>query len=114
MGLSTTAKNTALDAVTITYVSLHTADPGDDGSNEVTGGSPAYAREAITVDAASAGSRSASTQPTFDVPASTTVTHVGYWSAIAGTYQGSATLASQEFTTQGTYQLLTSVIDFNA
>ena len=74
--LTTVAKNLALDGITIADASLHTAYSAS-GANEVTGGSPAYARRAITFAAASAGSRSASTQPSFDVPASTTVKWVG-------------------------------------
>ena len=48
MPYSTAGKNLMLDAlrgtnptVAIAYASLHTASPGDTGSNEVTGGSPA-------------------------------------------------------------------------
>lgn len=115
MSLATASKNTALDAVSMTYASLHTGDPGDTGINEVTGGSPAYARQAITLDAAAAGARAASTQPTFDIPASTTVTYLGLWDAETdGNYRGSIVLPSETFTLQGVYQLLTAQIDLNA
>lgn len=91
------ARNNMLDAATqgapslapITYASLHTADPTA-GSNEVTGGAPAYARKAVTFAAAASGAAVQNgTDPVFDVPASTTVLAVGYWTAItAGTFKG--------------------------
>lgn len=74
------AKNAALDALDesvtqITHVAIMTlADPGT-GTNhsgtEATGGSPAYARQAVTWAAASAGTKSNSNSMTFDVPAGT-------------------------------------------
>ena len=52
MPYSTAGKNLMLDAlrgtnptVAIAYASLHTASPGDDGSNEVTGGIPGLRTE---------------------------------------------------------------------
>lgn len=70
------------------FLSLHSGDPSTTGANELTGGSPAYARKAVTWAAASGGQRSNSAAITFDVPA-TTVTHVGFWSAVtAGTFYG--------------------------
>lgn len=73
----------------IAYVSLHSGDPGTTGTNELTGGSPAYARKPVTWNAAAAGARDNAAQMDFDVPASTTVFHVGYWSAVtAGTFYG--------------------------
>ena len=76
--IATTAKNSALDALGITQASLHTAWPGTTGANEVTGGSPAYAKQAITVNAASGGQRLLNAAVTFDVPACT-VRWIGYW-----------------------------------
>jgi hypothetical protein len=89
------------------YASLHTADPGSDGSSEVTGGSPAYSREGISWAAATSGSVSSDTNIVFDVPGSTTITHLGYWSASAtGTFYGSRALdTSQTYATQGTYTI---------
>lgn len=72
-----------------THLALFTAFPPTIGSNEVSGGSPAYARKAITHTAtASAGAISPSSglPATFDVPAGTTVRAVGVCSALtAGT-----------------------------
>ena len=90
-----------------THASLHTADPGTSGTSEVSGGSPAYARKAITWSAASGGSKTLSATVTFDVPGGTTVTHCGLWSALSsGTFRGGGSLAASEsFGAQGTYTL---------
>lgn len=105
-GLVNAAKNSMLDNLgsLATFASLHTADPGASGTSEVTGGSPAYARKALTWAAASTSSKSSNVALTFDVPA-LTITHLGYWSAsTAGTFYGSRPLdANQVFSTQGTY-----------
>lgn len=70
------------------YGSLHTAYSSS-GANEVTGGSPAYARKAATWAAASSGSKATSASMVFDVPASTTVRWVGFWDAsTAGNFLG--------------------------
>lgn len=77
MALTTTVHSASVDGATalMDELSLHTADPGGDGSNEVTGGS--YARQALTWAGASSGSDSASA--TVPVPGGTTVSHVGFW-----------------------------------
>lgn len=71
-----------------THGSLHTAYSSS-GANEVTGGSPAYARKALTWAAASGRSKATSASAVFDVPASTTVRWVGFWdAATAGDFKG--------------------------
>jgi hypothetical protein len=71
-----------------THGSLHTAY-STTGANEVTGGSPAYARKAATWAAASGRSKATSASMVFDVPASTTVRWVGLWDAVtAGNFLG--------------------------
>lgn len=94
MPLTLGQKNVLLDATTITHISLHTSFPGTTGTNEVTGGTPAYARKALTWGAAASGSKANSGATlTFDVPAATTVQYLGFWSALtAGTYFGCAPL----------------------
>lgn len=90
MPLTDAGRNASLDglAAVAGFASLHSGDPSTTGANELTGGSPAYARKAITYAAASGGQRSNSAALTFDVPAAT-VTHVGLWSAVtAGTFYG--------------------------
>lgn len=97
MPLSTTAENQMLDALAggtpssiIAFASLHTAYSAS-GANEVTGGSPAYARKSITWSAAASASKGSSNSPVFDVPAATTVAFVGLWSAsTSGTFAGMA------------------------
>lgn len=94
-------RNAAADAMAgrISYLSLHTTTPGLTGAAEATGGSPAYARKAVTFNAAgTVGPLGATAQPatvgvawssqvTFDVPAGT----YGFWgawsAATAGTYR---------------------------
>jgi hypothetical protein len=86
-----------LDAIGITYASLHTAYSAT-GASEVTGGSPAYARKSATFAAASGGSKASSNAPVFDVPASTTVRFVGFWDAItSGNFKGMAANGGTEF-----------------
>lgn len=109
MALTNDAKNPMLDELgtLAVFVSLHTADPGLTGANEVTGGSPAYARVAITWNAASGGNLDSSNAPVLNVPAGTTVAFVGLWDLVAGTtfYGGGALSAPETFGGQGTYTL---------
>lgn len=122
MPYSTYLKNKWLDAlrntsfsVTTVYASLHTASPGDTGANEVSGGSPAYARKSVTFSAASAGAIDSSNAPAFDVPASTTVTHVGFWDAsTGGNFLGYADVTDEVFAGQGTYTLSDADLDLNS
>lgn len=87
------------------YMSLHTASPGTTGANEVTGGSPAYARKAITWTAGAVDGQYTATVPTFDVPA-VTVTHVGVWTAATGgTFLDSVDVVDQTFGSQGTLSI---------
>lgn len=108
MALNNNAKAVMLDALgaVAVFASLHTADPGTSGTSEVSGGSPAYARKAITWNAASAGNLDNNANPVFDVPAGTTITHVGLWSAAsAGVFYGSFDIVDEAFAAQGTYTL---------
>jgi hypothetical protein len=111
MALTNAGKNPMLDALAdvALYASLHTADPTTVGDHEVSGGSPAYARKAISWGAASGGTIAASAV-TFDVPAGT-YTHFGLWTAsTGGTFIGGAALSQTEtFSAQGTLQLTDSV-----
>lgn len=107
MTLSVASRNALLNhlASLVTYVSLHTGAPGDSGANELSGGSPSYARKAITWNTASGGTLDSSNAPVFDVPAST-INNVGMWTAItAGTFHGSGALTPETFGAQGTYTL---------
>ena len=95
MPFANSGKSDALGGIraTITHGSLHSAYPGDAGSNEISGGSPAYARKAITWAAVGGTPPSfdLSATITFDVPAGTVAKWVGGWTAIsAGTFKGCA------------------------
>lgn len=83
--ISTTAANQALATTGWAYVSLHTGDPSTTGANEVTGGS--YARVAVTWNSPSSGTVTQSNALSINLPASTTASYFGVWSAsTAGTY----------------------------
>jgi hypothetical protein len=80
MPFNSTALNAMLDALDesasqIVYVGVHTlTDPGTTATanaGEATGGSPAYARQAVTWGAAASGQKSNTGALTFDVPAGT-------------------------------------------
>lgn len=109
MAIATTAEKNSLATkygTDATHAALFTADPGSTGSvtGEVTGGSPAYARKALTWGAASGGVVTATV--TFDVPAGTTVTHAAVCGGLTGAnLLDKNTVTSQNFATQGTYQL---------
>ncbi len=116
MPYSTYFKNTALDTVlSVIYVSAHSGDPVDTGTNEIAGGAPAYARQAITFSAASGGSKASSSVPVIDIPGGTTITHLGFWDAsVAGHFLAAADIANETFTNQGTYTVNTATLDLNA
>lgn len=108
MALTEAGLNVAADAVAgvVGFVSLHSANPGTNGANELTGGSPAYARKAATWNAATGGNADSSNAPAFDVPAGADVAYVGFWSAVTGgTFYGSAAVTTESFASQGTYTL---------
>src|SRR5262245_25246424 len=92
MPYSTNGKNVMLDALgaVALFASLHSDIPNASGSNEISGGSPAYARKAIAWASASGGSMDkTATDPVFDVPGSTSVFYVGLWSlSTGGTFYG--------------------------
>lgn len=110
MAFTNNAKNAAVDgiAAAATYISLHTADPGTTGTNEVSGGS--YARVQTTWAAASGGSRTGS-QAVLNVPAGTTIAYWGIWSAAsAGNFHYGGTLpASETYGSAGTYGLTPTI-----
>lgn len=103
---TTTQKNNLATAygTNATFAALYTTAPGASAGTEPTGGSPAYARKSISWGAASGGVVTATV--TFDVPAGTTVVGAGVHTALtAGTYLDGASVTSQNFASQGTYQL---------
>jgi hypothetical protein len=106
-GLVNAGKDLLLEglAVGVEFVSLHTGDPGLSGSVEVSA-SP-YARKDVVWGAAASGSISSASSIVFDVPGSTTIDHLGYWSAsTSGSFYGSRALdTAQTYATPGTYTI---------
>lgn len=114
MPLTHAAKNIGLDAIAavIGFISLHDGDPSTTGANELSGGTPAYARKAATWDAAASGSVAiGDAVGPFDVPAGTSVQYVGFWSAATGgTFYGSDQVTTEVFGSQGTYTLTAGTV----
>jgi hypothetical protein len=81
-GLTAAGRNAAVDglAAVTTHVGLL-----DASGTELTGGTPAYARKAVTWTAAAAGIRDNNAQLLFDVPAVTVCFHGLYSAITAGT-----------------------------
>src|SRR5699024_9557538 len=106
------ALNAAADGIAsaATHASLHSGDPGASGTNELSGGSPAYARQAVGWDAASNGERQLDADYTFNIPGGATVAYVGYWTdATGGAFLGSFPLTAEgPYGAQGEYVLLAS------
>ena len=86
------------------FAALYTTTPSTTAGTEPSGGSPAYARKAITWSSATNGVITATV--TFDVPAGTTVVGAGVHTlATGGSYLDGGTVPSQNFASQGTYTL---------
>lgn len=87
----------------------------DAGGTEITGGSPAYTRIAVTWTAASGGLRRPSADSVFNIPASGVVAGWrGFTALTAGTNYGGKELPSESFTGQGTYTLKAATTSITA
>lgn len=81
----------------------------DETGTEITGGSPAYARLAVTWTSASGGTIRPNADLTFDIPAGVTVGGWrGYSALTAGTNYGGEDLTQEAFAAQGEYTLLSA------
>lgn len=115
----TTARNVGVDAIAAlgTRWALHTGDPGaaNTASNEVSGGSPAYARKAVAWNAASGGIATQNGDVVFDVPGGTTVSWVSLWNAAGTVRYLKKDVTDEVFGAQGTYTIkgTTSTLDLN-
>jgi hypothetical protein len=90
------SRNLMIAAEGTTHLSAHSAYSVT-GANEITGGSPAYARKVPTFGAASAGSKSLSANVVFDMPAGSSILFVGRWTALTGgTFLGMAAIGGVE------------------
>jgi len=81
--LATPAANAAVNAVTalVGFLSLHTADPGTTGANEVVGGT--YTRQAKTFGSASGGTAASTNAKTFlNLPAIAGNVWIGTWTLV--------------------------------
>ena len=91
-GLSAATEVLVLNTIlTGVFVSLHTADPGDSGASEVSGGS--YVRQSVAFANAGSNPTIASNNALVQFPAATAawgmITHFGLWTAAtAGSYRG--------------------------
>lgn len=96
-------KNTSFQGPATVYLSLHTAAPGLNGANEVSGN--AYARIAVAFGAESAGTVLNSALITTPAPTPSnwgTITHFGLWDALTtGNYLGGDALTNQVATSVG-------------
>ncbi|MHC1731963.1 MAG: hypothetical protein AB9888_08060 [Bacteroidales bacterium] len=81
------------------------------GATEISGGSPAYARKAVTWGAASGGVLTMNgTDPVFDVPAGTVGSVAFYDAVTAGNQIGFYNVTNEVFAAQGTYTITDATI----
>jgi len=106
--------NATAFSVATPYISLHTADPGETGANEVAGGS--YARQSGSFGASSNGTISNDAQIEFTSMPAVTVTHVGVWDALSGgNFIMKAALGASKAVNSGdTARILTGELDLSA
>ena len=72
--------NTAYGPLANTYISLHTADPGETGASEAAGGS--YARQTGSFGVAASGQVANDAAFNFTAMPAGTFTYVGIWDAV--------------------------------
>ena len=115
MPYSVAAKNKMLEALGVATLSLHSANPGGTGTNELVGGTPAYGRKPVAAATAAAnGSKLVSGTVTFDIPAGSAVAFIGQWAG-DGTWLGyDAADAVENYVAQGTYHVTSTTDDLNA
>lgn len=105
MALEDPVLDVAVDAVTaeLTWISLHSADPGGTGANETS-----TDRIQATWDASSGGTAAINNAPlSFEGPNSGAITHVGAWDASTmGVWKGSAPIVGDtSFNANGDFDL---------
>ena len=115
----TTARNVGVDAIAALGLrwAAHTADPGgaNSASNEVTGGSPAYARKAVAWNASSGGVATQNGDVTLDIPAGSTVAYISLWNTAGTVRYLKKAVTNEAFGAQGTYTIkgTTTTLDLN-
>jgi hypothetical protein len=104
MAIQTVTERNALAtdyATDAAYGAVYTTAPSSSAGTEPSGGSPAYARKALSWGAASSGVVTATA--TFDIPSGATIVGIGVHTAVTGgTYLDGASITSQAFSSQGT------------
>lgn len=113
MALQNSFLNLGLSAMSndVYQVSLHEADPGSAGDNELADGEGSYERQEPEFGAASNGSVSMMEPLTFEVPGGSTVSWVGLWGEGAVWHGGVELATSEEFSGDGQYTLNTLIIN---
>jgi hypothetical protein len=120
MSISNFLENELLDTALATgaystanvYVSVHTADPGETGASEVTGGG--YGRQGpTTFSAAASGTTSNTAQIDFTNIPAVTATHIGLWdAATAGNFLWGGALTSSKTLNGGdTFRIAATDLD---
>lgn len=100
------AKNAMLAGLgaVLVQASLHSDNPGTDGlANELSGGSPAYARKVVTLDVPTGGEAALVNDVTFNVPPGSVVKWVGFWNSGGTEFFGAAPVTAETYGAQGTY-----------
>ena len=102
-GFKETLLNTGVTAIAnaVTYLGL-----GDETGTELSGGTPAYARKAVTWTVADDGATQPNADLTFDIPSGATVKCVLLFAAATGGSDlGGKVVDEESYTNQGTYTL---------
>jgi hypothetical protein len=110
MAFSVTARNQALDGITVDRVSLHNGDPGTTGANLLS------TKVAATFNAAASGERALNADVAFTgLGATVAVTHFGVWLNSGDVFKCGGTLtgdqtsnAAGEYTLKGTTTKITA------
>lgn len=112
--LGDTLRNTSF-TVAQAYASLHSADPGETGASEISGGAGPYIRKAVTLSAFSSGASSNSAQLEWTGMPAVTLTHVGLWDAeSAGNFLWGGALAASKIINAGdTFQIPIGDLDLS-
>lgn len=105
------ARIVGVDAIAtlLTRLALHSDDPGaaDSATNELSGGSPAYARKAVAWNAANAsGVATMNGNVVFDVEGGDTVSWVSGWNTAGTVRYFKKNVTDEVFGAQGTYTVL--------
>lgn len=84
-------RHVALDALAAagTRLAAYSGNPGGSGtSNEISGGSPAYARKATSFAAGASGQVASNAAVVFDIPAGSSVAYFGLWNTAGTVFYG--------------------------